>query len=685
MKKTLLSIMAIVVLLPSMALGQVSWMEMNGLKLSPDAMTVDSGGAIYAVSYGIFRSKDGSNWERLTPELTGYAEDTFYRPQICSANHKLFFSSYDFGCFRSNDSGRNWTQVFGQSSRTSACQGVKRDANGTIYLLHDSILLRSANYGSDWDTLFTDPNGFTVRDIAFGPAGTYYLLDALHVFVSTDSARTWRQVTAPANISLTADSGGLIVCGGRVALSHDGGNSWDTILKHPAIFATWLNGGKLIILATDTLFVSSNEGNSWTRYAITRLDTSPSQLSGKTFSVGPNGEWIIGTTNGILLSTDSGATWHYNSGSFGPSEIDIHPGRPIYGLGSYGIARSDDRAKSWLPLTYGSNLTTFASNDRSIVIGGCGEISVSTDDGNSWHQPLGNWNICVSGLTSDLDGNFYMSTEYDYDRWPAAYKSTDDGESWIRIEDSAMASAGSSIAVTPRGTVLIGMSVDWVRRSTDDGKSWNDIFFPWGNIATVPNVAAVSNDRIVFQGTATSFDDGQSWDTVHLPVPSFRKVLSVAIDSLNGLFIGLDSGLMLYSTDFGASWMQFAQFTYGGGADPNINSIAFDSANFAWAVVGNELYRSAQSVVHGSSSVRSEQMGQILRLRPNEQGATLESPIAGSARIEVYSIIGVQLSREQELFSSPGTYHLTLPSLPHGTYFLRVEIGDQSVITPVIE
>jgi photosystem II stability/assembly factor-like uncharacterized protein len=303
--------------------------------------------------------------------------------------------------------------------------------------------------------------------------------------------------------------------------------------------------------------------------------------------------WLFaGTkTNGVLRSTDSGATWRpadrglYNAWvrcfAFDP----VHPGVIFAGLqgGSPAVFKSTDGGNSWRPSAGGlpfGNVTSLAIDPRRprTIYAGSDAFAVSgifrsTDGGASWNArgtglPTATFDaLAVSPTTPGL---LYAAAF-------GVFRSTNGGASWRpagRGPDWVTA-----LAIEPHSGALYAAASNGLFKSADKGRTWRlqlDL-----TVATVAIDPATPED--VYAGGAELFhstDGGASWRradadlegfsvTAIAPVPGARGLVYAGTANLVGF-----TGALFKSRDRGASWVVGG----GGLVDRNVLGLAINPA-----------------------------------------------------------------------------------------------------------
>ena len=184
-----------------------------------------------------------------------------------------------------------------------------------------------------------------------------------------------------------------------------------------------------------------------------------------------------------------------------------------------------------------------SDGDKIWVGGVAGGIWKTTDGGTSW-RALNDFsaNLAVTSIVFDQANTsiMYASTgegffNADAIRGGGVFKSTDGGQTWIRLS------------------------------STDPASSSN--WYYVNRLATHPTSSGILLSANRAAGIYRSTDGGSTWTQVFVPSGTWPYAYQVAFDPNNGnnAIAGLGSGAIAYSTDAGATWTETAIVSTGGG------------------------------------------------------------------------------------------------------------------------
>lgn len=287
-----------------------------------------------------------------------------------------------------------------------------------------------------------------------GPA-QLWVLSGDGLFISTDGASTFRQITPPIGGSPL----GFIHAVAFTSAS----DGWVLRVEH--------EGGPLSIART------TNGGTTWSQVALPSLRLRSFGTMSMDFindrvgriAIGgwaPNGE----TAPGVLLATvDGGSTWTIVNATSPVGVIAFTGTKTGWGLdrvqGANTLYRTEDGGTIWSAVALGSPvsgdpvswaLPTFFG-DRGVMVGrslgwGFGHpvIGVTSDNGNHWHfqrAPFGQPGGCAAQVCS-ADLPFAAANATDWFSWSGfrLYRTDDGGKSWTeRPPNIAFPQSGQQI------------------------------------------------------------------------------------------------------------------------------------------------------------------------------------------------------------------------------------------------
>ncbi len=298
-----------------------------------------------------------------------------------------------------------------------------------VMLLLSAVTLRAQT--AIWEPMNRGLGHTLIYNIVIDP------VDSLRMFCGTDAGQIYESVDGGFNWTWRSDglppsTGGWRVIGLYLD-PHD----------RNLLYAGFSDGpsGKRLFRSTDggVSWISLPSPNDWSVFNILRIPLGTPRLV-----------CALGSNQGLYWSIDEGSHWNAGLKRNGVQVAAFDPSNPLFmlagtvGGGSSSLIRSYDGGTTWQP-------------HSMISLGGTGvgvrSISFAP------RSP----GVIYIGVTHSLDG-----------RRKGLYRSTDDGETWVQLNDIAEI---AEIAIHPNCENLIYISAihSGVHRSIDGGATWAKI------------------------------------------------------------------------------------------------------------------------------------------------------------------------------------------------------------------
>jgi len=508
----------------------------DGLMAMPD-------GVVFAgvAAGGVYRRDPSTRrWSAV-----GLAGDYVYF--LAHSDGSIYAAGEANGLMRSDDGGHTWLPTSMRNGSISV--------DGDRVYVASSRLDRSYDRGGTSESLHDRmPIGRVVS--AVGARGdTVFVATRDGASRSLDGGDTWQETTLVArSVRSWAFTNGAVYAHGldRLHRSPDNGATWEEmpVSGYSAYgdHTLWARGDTVYVAAWDGIqgtagdgvFVSNDDGDSWTRLTLNGLG----RLSVRAVARVDGAVFASSLGDGVYRLDDGASSWTLDREGMTAAGT-----RDLATLGSMLFAATDtdpavrtrDRGDTWEVATTG--MTEGAGGDEIISAEGALYVTAdpeayrSLDAGKTW-QPLGiqdpqglasgggwlyafvnrgvhrsadggdTWTF--RGLTFDprhtaATGDFVLASVNAFQ----FYSSGDAGDTWTETRMS-----GASVAPTAaaNGVMYIGGWSDW-RRSTDGGDTWDTIRGP-GTSGTRDifiagdAVYATTRSGVVYR----SFDRGDTWD-----------------------------------------------------------------------------------------------------------------------------------------------------------------------------
>lgn len=226
--------------------------------------------------------------------------------------------------------------------------------------------------------------------------------------------------------------------------------------------------------------------------------------------------------------------------------------------------------------------TVMATNSSGHVFAGTATgVYRSTDNGDHWirvTQGLGVVNVTAMTVSS-IGSIIIILSNGDI------YRSVNNGDTWELIRQVAlpMVNASLSFACNSSGDIFMGIDSSGVYRSTNDGDTWEDI--NKGLPSTRVQALAVRTNGDLYAGMLKglyfSTDKGDNWAEITLDTLLFDGVRSngIVVRSNGDLFVLGWNSLLSKSTDHGTTWK---------GVSYKIDSVQFPPGRGRWRIIVTE-------------------------------------------------------------------------------------------------
>jgi photosystem II stability/assembly factor-like uncharacterized protein len=280
-----IGIFSAAVLVPFLAFGQPRWgVRMNGLPARGGFNTVSIVDSVnvWIAGGSIWKSSNaGNQWAPVADLPSGESASviagTSLRDAVCATQQGKIF--------RTTNGGGTWLKVFDDTTVTDFFNDFEMFDNFTGYAIGDPPhvspskppgFVRTTDGGQTWTVVNTNlPLGdsqYHGRTDFINPevGWTYVWNDG--VYKTTDGGKIWSRMSSLSHFSTLSflnDSVGFYTWGGYpseagVSKTTDGGVTWrKTLSGSQIVFVRWAPGGKRFWAGGDSLYLSTDTGETW--------------------------------------------------------------------------------------------------------------------------------------------------------------------------------------------------------------------------------------------------------------------------------------------------------------------------------------------------------------------------------------------------------------------------------------
>ncbi|RFS18281.1 YCF48-related protein [Emticicia sp. C21] len=499
--------------------GGLTWSVLNNtisIHLNAVHFINESTGIIVG-SNKIYRTTNGGvNWVEIYSPSGESLVDVFF------VNSTTGWISGGYGTLlKTTNGGVSWSSV-----QTNSYNGLSKihfaNENEGIIMLHPGRIIKTVDGGNTWETKLVRENTSFFHSefinahtgwVSFGGGG---------MARTNDAGNNWMFLEVHPSYQVTSfhfsdsQNGIAFLEYGAAGKTTDGGNTWSFFRPTYSIgdyFA--FNGNRGVSVGYDgRICLSIDNGNNWQTIVAPTINSGFYDIDFKDNNTG----WAVGTS--IYKTTNGGSTWTQsnNSGVYNFNDICLTPQHTLFAAGYDGkIIKSTNGGTSWSVLT--TNTTQellgifFINENTGWCVGHNGTILKTINGGQTWNPQN-------SGDTKYLYKVKFINenTGWIVGGRDVILKTTDGGNNWIPQNTNTgdyyynlFIKDESTIFATGHNTLL---------RTTDGGVSWNkqNLNFPYYNLRNVyfwdSNNGMVVGEESFFRTT----DGGNTWTKQYLKI-----------------------------------------------------------------------------------------------------------------------------------------------------------------------
>ena len=612
--------------------------------------------ATYTGESSLYVSRDtGASWslvKKFASAITGFAIDQ-------NNPRHLYISTYNDGVLTSSDSGNTWMSLsfFNFGAQAYAVSTRSDNGNDAFVIYNGNQLYSTTDGGSHWKqvTSFPSLQSPTALVIDKSNPDNMYASGVNGLVKSTDGGKTWSSASIGLNttggysiqpivVDPTNDNRLFVIDGGSIYESTDAGASWTAFTggigvrggqpfniavdpSNPNNLAAIYGDGPPSAAAFYVVYYSTDGGTSWS--GLSEPDSTGAPVSGLTVLVDPtnSNRILIGTSNGVYVTTDAGTTWSPSNSGFSGINVDAMALDPkhagvVYVASEYsGVFRSANSGASWAI----KNNAVTDLDVRAIAIDpvnpsvvyaaqSFGDMLVSGDSGDDWTS------YSYAVVSGEITGTNELVVDpkntqnlyaIDYGTG-GVISSHDGGKTWglgkTGLKDPPCIGCLRALTIDPSiPTTLYVGDTQGIYRSTDSGKTWKSIS------SYSPTTLAIdpTNDHTLFFADdfhnlfMKSTDSGTTWAGISTPKSlgiAYVDCITINPKNHEEILINSETTGVFASKDGGGSWgsMDSGLLPASNGAG-FCGSLVFDptTPNRYYMVIDNSLQTYTGSLPNG--------------------------------------------------------------------------------------
>lgn len=320
----------------------------------------------------------------------------------------------------------------------------------------------------------------------------------------------WIQTNGPYDFlqvkSLSVTQGSVLAVVGNSILRLDSlSGSWVTSVKgiNGYVNCIQINGNTVLTGTTTGLYISNDNGNSWTNVVSVPKSRDILQIAVKDNKV------FIMTEYGVYVSSDNCESWVLSDSALevaGNTFLSQHGDMVLLGTTDGGLFISQGDSATWFPIAELANkyLNCILCKDSTFIVGTKNGIYFSNNSGKKWKR-VENVELNILFL-STYNSNIFAGTQR------GTYVSTDNGVTWTLTNNIFCDLTISGIVVLDKHIIVSTYGCSGFFISSDGGKNW-EAFNKGINYADVNCLNVIG--KYLIAGTNysihTSSNYGKSW------------------------------------------------------------------------------------------------------------------------------------------------------------------------------
>lgn len=536
-------------------------------------------------SIGVLKSTDGgATWNSTGLTWTAVQAQQIGRLLIHPTNTQILYVGTYNGIYKTTNGGANWVNVlssdyiidmeFKPGDPSVIYASTQKYNNGQIY--------KSTDSGSNWTSVNSFGFGSNRTDIAVTPAAPNHL----YVLVSNTSGGLFgvyksrnSGTTFVETFSGTGTNKSLLGYYSDGSGENTGQGDYDLAL------AVAPNDTNILFLGGINTWKSTNGGydwtinNMWTSYPLYNMaDANEVHADKHILKFYNNTTLFEGNDGGIYKSSNLGDSWLDKSNGMTISQIyRIGVSQSLNNMVICGLQDNGTKliyGNTWYDVKGGDGMECIIDPTNGDIQYGTyvdGEIERTTDGWSSYNTTI------ISDNIDDFEGGWWVTpfaldpnnSQTIFVGYADVWKSTDRGDSFIKISTMNSAQKLRSLAVAPgKSTVIYAADQTHIWKTTNEGTSWTEITgtlpVSSGKITYVtvhnsnPDIVWVSMGGYNTSRVYESTNGGTTWTNISTGLPNlpvFCIVQNKLENTKNHLYAGTDRGVFV--KDGSSDWVQF--------------------------------------------------------------------------------------------------------------------------------
>ncbi len=643
---------------------------------------------------GILKSTDaGATWH-----MTGMDNSTsgvaVCRMLINPQNSNSIIAACGDGMWKSTNAGTSWTKWSGSNVQFYDVEYKPGDTT-IVYATTGGAFYKSTNGGSTYTNITSGlPTSCDRYEIAVTAANSAYV----YLVASNYSDDTFKGLYRSINsgTSFLTQSTSPNILGYATDGSDNSGQGWYDL----SIAASPTNANEIYVGSINQ-WKSTNGGVNWTNLTDW---TYPPSVSGQYTHcdihelIYPAGGTKIytGTDGGAFYTTNAGSTWTNISSGLGISQCYAMGGTEsnasliVAGMQDNGINKYTG-SSTWSQL-YGADgfvcAVDFSNSNTLYAEVYNGSLMKSTDGGNNWNtdvQPSGQYGAwCTPYIIHPTNHNLLFMGFGD------VYKSTNGTTSWTAISSGLCPDNITSIASAPSNANYIYAAYNSdLYVTTNGGTSWATKTPNSSMSITGITVDNNNPSKLWICGTGSSSSNvyvstnaGNSWTDItgNLTNLGFNCIVHQK-NAVDDLYLGTEVGVF-HKDSTSANWTSYNNNL------PNVKvselDINYTAGLIRAATFGRGIW---ETTLYTLVNVKENELNNSLSVFPNPATnnftVRLSLETEKNIRLTLFDVIGKAVKTVNLGSQKDVDYLFDISKLVEGTYFIKVEAGDASIVKKV--